>query len=329
MLSRVADTLLHLGRQLERAEHAARVVETEMASMLDTAAGQRRWGLLLESLACPAPEPLTSSAAIAAIGFDPELTCSVRSSVAAARESARQVRERVSTEMFEQLNALHFFVRGAEAADAWDGADAAFFARVREGVRLFTGITDATIRHDQGYFFLRLGRHLERLDALTRLLRVHLCRPADGAPSGGGDLAEDLEADADAGFELDRHLTGVTLLRCVSGYESFLSQHPTGTGLNEVVGFLALDPGFPRSVRFAVDAVAHDLQRIAETAGERLAGGPLRAAGRLRSRVEFTDPGDLVEGGLTLFLDEVQARAAEVVDGTFSGFVAYPIASVL
>ena len=328
MLSRVADTLLHLGRQLERAEHAARVVETEMASMLDTAAGQRRWGLLLESLACPVPEPLTSSAAIASIGFDPELTCSVRSSVAAARESARQVRERVSTEMFEQLNALHFFVKGAQAAEAWDGTNAEFFAKVREGVRLFSGITDATVRHDEAYFFLRLGRHLERLDALTRLLRVHLCRPAESDPRGE-DLAEDLEADADAGFEADRHLTGVTLLRCVSAYESFLSQHPTGTGLEEVVGFLALDPGFPRSVRYTVDAIRYDLERIAETAGERLAGGPLRAAGRLKSRVEFTDPGDLIEDGLTPFLDDVQARAAEVVDGTFSGFVAYPIASVL
>ncbi|BAM02764.1 alpha-E domain-containing protein [Phycisphaera mikurensis] len=328
MLSRVADTLLHLGRQLERAEHAARVVETEMASMLDTSAGRRRWAMLLESLACPLPEPLSSSSAIAAIGFDPQLTCSVRSSVSAARESARQVRERVSTEMFEQLNALYFDVLRAEAAEAWEGTNSDYFARVREGVRLFTGITDATVRHDEAYFFLRLGRHLERLDALTRLLRVHLCRPAMNDPRGG-DLGEELGADADAGFEPDRHLTGVTLMRCVSAYESFLSQHPTGTGLDEVVGFLALDNGFPRSIRYTVDAIHYDLKRIAETAGDRLAGGPLRAAGRLKSRVEFTDPGDLVEGGLGAFLDEVDARAREVVDGTFQGFVAYPIASVL
>ena len=326
MLSRVADTLLHLGRQLERAEHAARVVETEMASMLDTAAGQQRWALLLESLACPVPEPMSSSAAIASIGFDADLPCSVRSAVASARESARQVRERVSTEMFEQLNALHFYVKNAQAAEAWDGRNAEFFARVREGVRLFTGITDATVRHDEAYFFLRLGRHLERLDALTRLLRVHLCQPIDASHA---PLGEELEADPDAGFEADRHLTGVTLLRCVSAYESFLSQHPTGTGLDEVVGFLALDNGFPRSVRYTVDAIQYDLKRIAETAGERLAGGPLRAAGRLKSRVEFTDPDDLVEEGLSSFLDDVQARASEVVDGTFQGFVAYPIASVL
>ena len=328
MLSRVADTLLHLGRQLERAEHAARVVETEMASMLDTSAGRKRWAMLLESLACPLPEPLTSSAAIASIGFDPELTCSVRCSVAAARESARQVRERVSTEMFEQLNALHFYVRNAAAAEAWEGTNAEYFAKVREGVRLFTGITDATVRHDEAYFFLRLGRHLERLDALVRLLRVHLCRPAEGDPRGE-DLSEDLGEDADAGFVPDRHLTGVTLMRCVSAYESFLSQHPTGTGLDEVVTFLALDNGFPRSIRYTVDAIQYDFKRIAESAGDRLAGGPLRAAGRLKSRVEFTDPGDLVEDGLARFLDDVQARASEVVDGTFQGFVAYPIASVL
>ena len=325
MLSRVADTLLHLGRQLERAEHAARVVETEMASMLDTTAGRQRWATLLEGLACPLPEPLTAASAVAAIGFDAEHPCSVRSAVASARESARQVRERVSTEMFEQLNALHFFVKSAEAGDAWDGRNAEFFARVREGVRLFTGITDATVRHDEAYFFLRLGRHLERLDALVRLLRVHLCQPHDS----GVVLGEELEADPDAGFEADRHLTGVTLLRCVSAYESFLSQHPTGTGLDEVVGFLALDDGFPRSIRYTTDAIAYDLQRIAETAGDRLAGGPVRAAGRLKSRVQFTDPEDLVEEGLAAFLDDVQARASEVTDGTFQGFVAYPIASVL
>lgn len=327
MLSRVADTLLHLGRSLERAEHAARVVETEMASMLDTSGGRRRWAMLLESLACPVPDPLTSSAAIAAIGFDPELPCSVRSSISAAREGARQVRERVSTEMFEQLNALYFRVLQSEATNAWDGQNAEFFAQVREGVRLFVGITDATVRHDEAYFFLRLGRHLERLDALVRLLRVHLCRPAEGDPRGE-DLGDELGSD-DGAFVSDRHLTGVTLMRCVSGYESFLSQHPSGNQLDELVAFLALDNGFPRSIRYTVDAIQYDLKRIAESTGARQANAALRAAGRLKSRVEFTDPEDLVEDGLADFLDDVQARLQEVVDGTFHGFVAYPVASVL
>src|SRR5215213_18981 len=55
MLSRVADSLYWTSRYLERAEHTARLIDIGLNLMLDqsSAAAERRWGRLLDSLHAP------------------------------------------------------------------------------------------------------------------------------------------------------------------------------------------------------------------------------------------------------------------------------------
>src|ERR1044071_7772557 len=107
MLSRVADSLYWTSRYLERAEHTARLIDIGLNLMLDQSASavERRWGRLLESL--HAPPHLTSSSDAYRIAesmtFDTTNDVSIVSCVAGARENLRQVREQISSEMWEQL----------------------------------------------------------------------------------------------------------------------------------------------------------------------------------------------------------------------------------
>jgi len=102
MLSRVADALYWMGRYLERAEHAARVLEVTRAILVDlteidpeTAHGQ--WHRALSALSVP--DTTTEK-----LLFDSSEPTSLVSCVAHARENARQVREVISSETWEHLN---------------------------------------------------------------------------------------------------------------------------------------------------------------------------------------------------------------------------------
>ena len=117
MLSRVADSLYWMSRYLERAEHTARLVDVNLTQMLDQTpeAAEPRWERLLASLqAGVAAEQTGDAYRIAqALTFDAANPASIAACIAAARENARQVREQISSEMWEQLNRLYLRVRGA------------------------------------------------------------------------------------------------------------------------------------------------------------------------------------------------------------------------
>jgi uncharacterized alpha-E superfamily protein len=113
MLSRVADSLYWMSRYLERAEHTARLIDVHLNLMLDASAVSvdLRWARVVESLGSGQMETGDGYAITNALAFDAENRLSIVSSISAARENARQVREQTSSEMWEQLNRLYHEVK--------------------------------------------------------------------------------------------------------------------------------------------------------------------------------------------------------------------------
>src|SRR5262249_42134249 len=114
MLSRVADCLYWMSRYLERAEHIARGVDVQLNRVLEMpVTGGQRTHPLLDSL----PGGLISDASTGyydrarALAFDSTNESSLAYCIERARENARQIREQISSEMWEQLNQLFLFVR--------------------------------------------------------------------------------------------------------------------------------------------------------------------------------------------------------------------------
>ena len=112
MLSRVADAVYWMSRYVERAENVARFVDVNLSLMLESPAGR-----------LPGWEPLvlttgdqdwfvqhygefSAEAVTAFLTFDRRYPNSIISSIAAARENARTVRDIISREMWQQLNDL-------------------------------------------------------------------------------------------------------------------------------------------------------------------------------------------------------------------------------
>src|SRR5260370_3529182 len=123
MLSRVADSLYWMSRYLERAEHAARVIDVDFHVRLDQspAAGSSRWLRLLDALQIPVPAGAKIDSATLAytLTLDRSNPSSIVSCISSARENMRQVREQCSSEMWEQLNPLYLQIFITPTGQSW------------------------------------------------------------------------------------------------------------------------------------------------------------------------------------------------------------------
>lgn len=307
LLSRVADSLYWISRYLERAEHAARVVGVAVdlrvgstsASGTGAVAPRLYAGLGLDD------EPRSGSHADTAF-FDLSNPSSVLSSVTMARENARQVREGISSEMWEQLNALYLRLKQMREDAAWTGRTHYLARSVMDGIHLFQGVTDATMDHGEGWQYLQVGRYLERASATAKLLDVFV---SEAAPL---DQAE-----------------WVALLRSCSAREAYYRHYTADVRPERVAQFLLLNAEFPRSVRFAAGRVESALLALARWSGRRAGGRAERLAGRLHALLDYGQLDEIMRDGSRAFLTGIVDQCTEIHTALYQTYLTYPIEAAL
>jgi uncharacterized alpha-E superfamily protein len=166
-------------------------------------------------------------------------------------------------------------------------------------------LIQSTLPRDEVYHFLQLGRYLERVDIMGRILRAKCQSLAEGATS------------LDAGMELLRW-TG--LLRSCSAYGAYLRTERDRVEPVGVIRFLVLDPDFPRAIRFGVARCRESLREIAGGDEDDCASEAERLLGRLESELRYIEVGEIFKRGLLPFLDGIQTigqRVGEEIQRTF------------
>ncbi len=318
MLSRVADSLYWMSRYLERAEHAARLIGTHLNLMLDMSAesADERWRLVISCLPTHVPREASTAfpALIRDLTFSARNRYSIVSSISAARENARQVREQISSEMWMQLNRLfHEMKRGSNEGEL-DAQSLEFLNFVKDGSLLFQGITDSTMNHGEGWQFRRLGRCMERAVATAHLLDVHF-REFVHAPDALGEASDPLE--------------WVGLLKCCTAFEAYCKVYTAKLSPPRIAEFLLLNPEFPHSARFCVDRIHSALTAIEQTTYRRKGARVGRIAGRLRASLGFSQIDEIMAGGLHNYLTGIQKECAAIHAAIYEVYIAYPIDAAL
>ncbi len=288
MLSRIAESLFWIGRYVERADDTARILDAYVQRILedpwaDEVAASRS---LLGVMGVAAPEDVSgTSTVLDVLAFDATSPSSIVGSWFAARENARGIRETMSMELWQALNATWVaFPQQRRAAERL--GPHAFLGFVRERAAMVTGLAASTMSRDDGWRFLILGRSLERADMTTRLLSTRVL-DADHAPSW------------------------MTLLRACSADETFLRTYHDVLDARSVAEFLLLDRLFPRSVYHALSTAERCLLELDPDEGRAGIGAPSRRViGRARTGLEFLDADQLLEV-LPAQLEAVQTACLE------------------
>ncbi len=317
MLSRVAESLYWINRYVERAENISRFVEVSEAMALDCPPGSAEpWLPLIEANGDrelfdklhPAGSPADVVDFLVRNEDNPN---SIIQCIAIARENARQIREVITTEMWEQLNDIYLTL--LENETFWQQPGQEQLRDIRRACQLFYGITDATLSRDLSWQFSRLGRLLERADKTSRILDVKYFLLLPSPDEVGGVLDE---------------LQWISLLRSAGAYQMFRQSRQQAIEPKAVAEFLMLNPIFPRSVRYCLERI-HETLKIVK--GESVPGAPDELeclSGLTLARWSYTSIDALIAGGLHESIDELQSdfnRLHELIEQRY--FIAANIAA--
>lgn len=293
MLSRIAEALYWVGRYTERAEDTARLLDVAHRASLEGRGGDDPTAR--ESIAAilggsPSDDVLRWYA------LDRTAPESIASCVRNARESARTVREAITSEMWEALNTWHLSVSATGAADLEGAGSHRFFSSMKERAFLFAGTADGTMLREEGWHWLTIGRYLERVVFTCRVL---------GARSGLLMIPTGIRATASETFGW------TVLLRSLSANEAYRKTYRSVVEPRRIAEFLLLDPDLPRS---ALYSARHVEACVADVTATRADSPARRTAGRLRAELEYRQVGEVLDEGVAAFVGRVTASCAEVHD---------------
>jgi uncharacterized alpha-E superfamily protein len=248
MLARVAQTLYWTARDLERAESFARLLEVGQAAALEGnssngAGGRLVWEPLVDIAGDMESFLATHRRADERsvpwfLTFGRDNPHSIVACLTRARENARSVRDRLPTEVWEGINdAWLDLVEWPPERITRDGVYP-FCQGVRRSSYLILGLVEQSMRRDEGWQFMRLGRFLERAERSLRLIQVSQSAQMRNAVDDVLDLH---------GWR--------ALLGDASAHEAYLQVDAAALSPESISRFLMLDPRFPRSVAFCLGEV--------------------------------------------------------------------------
>jgi len=318
MLSRVADSLYWMSRYLERAENTVRQLDVTLSLMLDTGEvdPEARWQRMIAALGKPVGMDWNGSIESMSkrLVYDSLSPASVIYCLNGARENARQVREEISSEMWQRLNRLYHQMHSPHAQSQFAANTSDQLANVIDGIYLFKGTTDTSMIHGQGWQFIRLGRYLERAYATATLLEVY--QP---------DMFQEHEQDH-SGYQ---YLELVGLLRCCTSFEAYCQVYTADLSPGRILEFLLLNRDFPHAIRYCADGIRHAIESIQRTGGRRPPDELTSVIGRLHAMLEYTSIGEILAGDTAAFLHSIREQSMRIHELIYRYYVQYSIQSAL
>jgi uncharacterized alpha-E superfamily protein len=286
VLSRVADSLYWLGRNVERAETIARILDVNYTRAMDLYSqrdgrSEALWRSVMQSAGFRTQAKISSNGRAAGdcfgfCAFDENNPTSIVSSVRIARSNALSIRAELTTEVWEVINVLYLYVTDQDLDSVLREGPSKFLRRIRDGMQAFAGMSDATLTHGDGWNFLQVGRFIERAYMTARIL-------------------EAVDVEHEPWHESQRLLE-----MCCASVPFAQASHSAPEG-RDAVAFILLSQDFPRSLRFCTRQIDVSMHQISHTPEGTFANDAERRLGRMRALFDFTPLDEMLQAGVPAF----------------------------
>lgn len=287
MLSRTADHLYWMSRNIERAENIARFLDVANRLSLSGGGASDSWQppLTIAGSAQAYAERHGEVAAVNVITWavlDPANPSSIYSCLRTGRENAHAVRSVIPTELWEIINDIWLEVKRIDGARLREQGLTGFCEWVKDRSHTVRGATHSTMLRDEAFWFVRLGTFLERADNTARLLGVR----------SKGMTAESRVVPA------SDQLHWAAVLKSVSAYKSYRALTRDDVSPAGVADMLIMNADMPRSLHACLDSVSTILDRISPQAE------CTRLAGSAHARLHYGRLEELLADGLDKFVSQ-------------------------
>ncbi|HET7577889.1 MAG TPA: alpha-E domain-containing protein [Bacillales bacterium] len=305
MLSRVADSLFWLSRNVERAENNTRLIDVKWISMLENFdpdhKGDQSWDEIIQITGHQHifyehhPE-MNSRSVIDFLVFSDLNPNSILNCIQISRENARAIREIIPQELWELINSFYWDIKETSDLAIKKDSITDFFERVKDQSLRLQGTIEATMPRDEAYLFIQMGKLLERAEKTARILDVYYHR------TPGAQFNREI---------VDYHHWWA-VLQSVSGHEAFLKKHRPFIRGKKVVEFLVKDSAFPRSIRFCIDQVMAAFMEHEKGEINAYSRELYDELNRLREDLHEMSMDQVLDMGLHHFLTQIQSRCHQI-----------------
>jgi len=302
MLARTAEQLYWIGRNLERIENTARMVSVYSNLLLDLPRGIKvGWDALItitgsNEIFAKQYQRMDERNVVKFMLADQINPGSVRTSIAFAREGARVSREIIPMESWEQINRLYLYVNSSSEAAVSRHKRDQFLQDIVLACQQLTGVVNDGMSHDLAYYFLNIGRYIERADMSTRII-----------DAGAADLLIDREKiGVTASAAAYESILWMNVLRSLSGYQIYRQHVKDRVNGEDVVIFLLRDSRFPRSVSYCVNKLSVSFRQLPRF--EKV----VRDTTKLQRTIKNAKVEKLIVKGLPEYIDKLQLQIAEI-----------------
>lgn len=287
MLSRTADHLYWMSRNIERAENVARFLDVANRLALSGGGARDCWQPVLTVSGGPEAyaERHGGVSAVAVVSWavlDSSNPSSILGCLKTARENAHAVRSVIPTELWEVINSTWLEVKTIDGSRLREQGLTGFCEWIKERSHTVRGAAYGTMLRDEAYYFVRLGTFLERADNTARLLGVR---------------SEGVTADTRTVPASDQ-LHWAAVLKSVSAYKAFRALTREDISPAGVADMLILNSAMPRSLLSCLNEVELVLQHVSPVAE------CTRMAGLARAQLHYGRLEQLLAKGLDEFVED-------------------------
>src|ERR1700712_4332516 len=102
------------------------------------------------------------------------------------------------------------------------------------------------------------------------------------------------------------------LLRSATAFEAYCKVYTADLTPERILEFLLLDPEFPHSLRFSIDALQQGLAAIDRSGGGLRTEALSRLAGRVYASLAYTSVDEILDQGVVPYLNRIQTQCSQI-----------------
>ena len=323
MLSRTADCLYWMARYTERAENTARMLDVNhQTSLLPQPEEflEQSWLKLLtisklEGAFKQKYDVVNRANVLNFMIYDIGNPSSIASCLFAARENARVIRGRITSEVWETQNTT--WLESQQWSEQPIQEDPSRLLEwVKHRCHLFRGVMHGTMLKNESFYFMNIGTLLERADNTARILETKYEYRDVNKTISDREQFEDA-----AGSNFFNFYHWAALLRSVSAFEIYRQIYSDQVTPKEVAQLLIFNRQMPRSLICCVNDLIPLMAQIKNHQSKEVE----RLLGKLQASLDYADIDEVFEMGLDEYIEVFLERINKIGDA-FSKTYLIPLA---
>ncbi|RED50261.1 alpha-E domain-containing protein [Seonamhaeicola aphaedonensis] len=289
MLSRVANNLIWMNRYMERGYSVLNLLKVNYSAHQDSP-DLFPWTPIINNY-CGSDSGFSSENSIECINhmiFNLDNQNSIINLVTRSRENARSVQEHIPRELWLGINSYYLYLTKPELPNKLYQEDpVVFLDRLLNHQLLYYGKIDITQERGSAYYFMDIGKFLERVIQISDLASMKL---------------KEIAKTSDA---LERSFLWKNFLLSIGAYQLYLKKYKSTFQEDFIIKLIFQEQLFPKSLYYCVNKLSRHINQLIQT--NELVNNDLEfLLGKLQSTIQYTTIESINEQGLTNFIASIK-----------------------